>query len=168
MSSYYELDYVLTPAEIYTGLKKSGLYKTSGKRAVIETILLAAMGIAFLVTFIVRRNPFDIAMFAVCCVVVFALNFLPRHDMKKQAKKGEDTLKLRVYSDRLYVYTKKESIPIELSGNAKVTHLKADGLFVVLPQGGGALIVPERAIPDDDRAAIFKRLLNRQEGHGGT
>ncbi len=107
---YFEFSYALEDREILDGLRTSGIYKTSGKRAVIETAVLAVMGIIAFVLFFVRdRQPFDLILGILCIVIIFVLNWYPRNDMKKRMRNMEDSerkIRLRVYEDRIYVYAK--------------------------------------------------------------
>ena len=58
----FQFSYTLTEQEVYDGLRLSGVYKLSGKRAWIETILLGVFFLFFLYSFLMERKGFDLAM----------------------------------------------------------------------------------------------------------
>ncbi len=163
--NYFEFAYTLEDREILDGLRTSGIYKTSGKRAVIETAVLAAMGILAIVLFIVRdRQPFDLILGILCFIIIFALNWYPRHDMKKRMRGMEEdakNIRLRVYEDKIYVYTNDTSV-IDLR-ETTVKWAKKVKIFSLMPKAGGILILPEEKIPEADREKIIKTLMRNRE-----
>ncbi len=162
---YFEFSYALEDREILDGLRTSGIYKTSGKRAVIETAVLAVMGIIAFVLFFVRdRQPFDLILGILCIVIIFVLNWYPRNDMKKRMRNMEDSerkIRLRVYEDRIYVYAKESS---EMNLNETVVR-RAERVKIIslMPKAGGILLLPEEKIPEADRQAVIDILMKNSE-----
>ena len=84
--SHIEFSYTLTEEEVFEGLKYSGIYKISGKRAVIETSVLAALFLFFLISFLYNKEFFNLVMGLITLGVVLGVTLVPRLDMRKQAK----------------------------------------------------------------------------------
>lgn len=162
--SNYEFYYTLEDKEIVNALRTSGLYKNSGKRAMIETIILGVMAAIFLASFFARGyRTFDVAMGLLSLAIIFFLNWYPRHDMKKQASKCEKNIKLRVYTDKLYVYMNEgDTINIDLR-DSTIVRAKSEKLISIMPKGGGILVVPEGKIPPNYKLEVINILLKERE-----
>ncbi len=155
------ISYTLTEQEVYDGLRLSGVYKLTGKRALIESVLLGVFFLFFLVSFLMEWKSFDLAMTVVSGLVLLALNLVPRLDMRSKAKHGLRDIKLRLYPKKLYVETQAGSQCLELDGSVTIKVVKAKGgqlLTALLPEGG-LLIIPLRAIPKEIRGQALNFLL---------
>lgn len=157
--SHIEFSYTLTEEEVFEGLKYSGIYKTSGKRAVIETSVLAVLFLFFLISFLYNKEFFNLVMGLITLGVVLGVTLVPRLDMRKQAKQGQNTVKVRLYEDKLYADTAEGSRKISLQGAKVKTVGKKTQLTAVLPEDGGLLLIPVRAIPKDVRGRALNLLL---------
>lgn len=156
-----QFSYTLTQQEVYDGLRLSGVYKQSGKRAWIESLLLGAFFLFFLVSYILDQEGFDLAMTVASGAVLLALNLVPRLDMKRKSKQGLRDLKLRLYANKLYIDTKAGTQSLDLDGSATIKTVKGkEGQLVtaLLPEGG-LLIIPVRAIPKEIRGQALNLLL---------
>ena len=71
--SHIEFSYTLTEEEVFEGLKYSGIYKTSGKRAVIETSVLAVLFLFFLISFLYNKEFFNLVMGLITLGVVLGV-----------------------------------------------------------------------------------------------
>lgn len=152
--------YTLTEQEVYDGLRLSGLYKSAGKRGVVETVLLAVFLVFFVGTYAIQRDTFSLVMAIVSAAVLSALILVPRLDMKRQARKGQLDIKLRVYPDKLYVETEKGSQRVLLDGSSKVKAVgKKQQMVLVNIAEGGLLVIPVRAVPKDIRGQVLNFLL---------
>ena len=60
--SSLQFSYTLTEEEIYRGLRLSGIYKLTGKRALIESILLVVFFLFFFISFLIDQGTFDLVM----------------------------------------------------------------------------------------------------------
>lgn len=160
----YDFSYQLDDVEVMNALKTCGIYKTTGKRAVIETVILLAMGVIFLLSFIMRgQQVFDIAMFSLCVVIALVLNLYPRYDMKKRSKDCDKNIKLRVYPEKMYLYAPTgEALHIELK-DAKITRAQKVGIISVMPKAGGLLIISEPKIPAGFRDEVIEILMKKRE-----
>ena len=167
--SSLQFSYTLTEEEIYRGLRLSGIYKLTGKRALIESILLGVFFLFFFISFLIDQGTFDLVMSLVCAVLLAVMNLVPHLDMKRQAKKGIRDVKLRIYQNKFYIDTKTGSQGVDLDGSAaiKTVGRQKDGqlLTAVLPEGG-LLILPLRAIPKEIRGQALSILL--QGGQTGS
>ena len=91
--------------------------------------------------------------------VVLGVTLVPRLDMRKQAKQGQNTVKVRLYEKELYADTAQGSRKISLQGAKVKTVGKKTQLTAVLPEDGGLLLIPVRAIPKDVRGRALSLLL---------
>ena len=152
--------YTLTQQEVYDGLRLSGTYKTSGKRALIETIVLVVFCMIFAVSYVLKRDVFSLVMAILTAVFVLALNFVPRMDMRKQAKKGQLDVKVRLYPTKMVVETGDGAQTILLDGSSEIKAVgREHRLLIVRIAGGGLLIIPERSIPKEIRGQALNLLL---------
>ena len=155
-----QFSYTLTEQEVYDGLRLSGVYKTTGKRAVVETIILAVFFLFFVVSYILKQEVFSLVMAIVSAAVLAALNVVPRADMRRQAKKGQRDVSVRLYPTKMYVKTEQGDQCILLDGSSKIAVVgKARQLISVQIAGGGLLIIPVRGIPKDIRGQAMNFLL---------
>lgn len=153
--------YTLSEQEVYTGLRLSGAYKSTGRRGLVETIVLVVFCIFFLIAYIRERDTFSLVMALVSAAVAVVLNLVPRLDMRKQAKKGRRDIKLRLYPDKLFVDTQDGSQKLLLDGSSTIRAVgrKQQRMVVVLMEKGGLLLIPERAIPKEIRGRALSILL---------
>lgn len=154
MAAYIQISYILTEQEMIDGLRSSGLYKSTGKRAWIETAVLGGMLVMFTVFFILRREWFDFVMAILCVVIGLLLNLVPFLDMKKKARVCEKNIRLRIYPGEAYVYLGQQTVTMPLNRETKVTYSRKKAVYTIKPQGGGFLVLPERAVPAEKREEI--------------
>lgn len=158
MPSYEEFSYTLEEEEIVKALRISGYYRISPKRMVIQTVLLLALFVFFLVSFFLTFEWFNLAMSVVCVVVMCFFHFVPLIDMKHKAKQAEKEIKLRLYPTVLYYYGKQNTTTIPLK-QAKVRFDSKNEILSVMPQEGGFLAIPFRSLPKDKKYIITHQLL---------
>lgn len=156
-----EFSYTLTEKEVYDGLRLSGVYRTTGKRAVVETAILGVFCLFFLVSYVLQKETFNLIMTFVSLGVLLALNLVPRLDMRKQAKNCHRQVKLRLYPDRFFLETEAGSQSVLLDGSSeiKAAGKKENKLLIVHIAGGGLLVIPLRAIPEAIRGQALSFLL---------
>lgn len=153
MASNYEFDYVLTEDEIINGLKVSGKYKSIGKRGIVENIILIVFTMVFLISYINNRQTFELVMFIISILAILFLNLVPRIDMKRQAKRGQRDLRLRIYPDMIYVYAGDEPVKFSLS-EAIIKYGHKEKVTVVRVEKGGMIVIPDRALPKENEGRI--------------
>ena len=164
----FQFSYTLTEGEVYDGLRLSGIYKQSGRRALVETLFLGALCLFFFLSFLWKGEAFDLGMTLVSGLVLLALNLVPRLDMRRRAKQGLRDVKLRLYANKLYIDTKAGTQSLELDGSTAVITAKGrEGqlLLARLPESG-LLVVPVRAIPREIRGQALNLLLNAGQNGG--
>ena len=162
MASYYDISYTLSDGEIYEGLKNSGFYKTSGKRALFETVILLVLFGIFAVSYVMNRNAFDIVMAVISLAVIVLIAIVPKMSMKKQVNQAERDVKMRIYQDEIMLYAQSGSVQKIILSETSVKKLKS-GLILLIITGGGLLLIPESKLKEQDRDEVIA-LLSRDRG----
>jgi len=162
MASYYDISYTLSDSEIYEGLKNSGFYKTSGKRALFETVILLVLFGIFVVSYVMNRNTFDIVMAVISLAVIVLIAIVPKMSMKKQVNQAERDVKMRIYQDEIMLYAQSGSVQKIILSETSVKKLKS-GLILLIITGGGLLLIPESKLKEQDRDEVIA-LLSRDRG----
>ena len=162
MASYYDISYTLSDSEIYEGLKNSGFYKTSGKRALFETVILLVLFGVFAVSYVMNRNTFDIVMAAISLAVIVLIAIVPKMSMKKQVNQAERDVKMRIYQDEIMLYAQSGTVQKINLSETSVKKLKS-GLILLIITGGGLLLIPESKLKEQDRDEVIA-LLSRDRG----
>ncbi len=162
-----QFSYTLTEEEVYRGLRLSGAYKLTGKRAMVESALLAVFFLFFLASYLMRRGGFDLAMAVICLILLAALNLLPHFDMKRRAKTGMRDVHIRMSTTKLWASTQagEQVFPLD-DGSVRFRAVgkEKDGrLVTALAPEGGLLILPLRAIPQANRGWALSLLLGSRE-----
>lgn len=158
-----EFSYTLTEEEVFDGLRLSGVYKTSGKRAVIESVLLGIFAVVFLGTFLWRQQLLDLVIGLVSLGLLAAVLIVPRLDMKKQAKLAQPHVRVRLYEDHLVANGGVEDQTIPLREGVNTRLVKDRTLVTLAVKKGGMLIVPVRAIPQELRGKAMSLLLQNEK-----
>lgn len=158
MASYEEFSYTLQEDEIIKALRASGYYHAGPVRIILELLVLLALSVFFLVSFFLSQEKFNLAMALVCLIVAGFLYFLPRHDAKKKAAQAEKDVRLRLYPTALYYYGSGDTVEIPLK-QAKIFYDEKDQIMAVMPENGGFLTIPFRALPKERKAQISHQLL---------
>ena len=162
MTSYYDISYTLSDSEIYEGLKNSGFYKTSGKRALFETVILLVLFGVFAVSYVMNGNTFDIVMAVISLAVIVLIAIVPKMSMKKQVNQAERDVKMRIYQDEIMLYAQSGSVQKIILSETSVKKLKS-GLILLIITGGGLLLIPESKLKEQDRDEVIA-LLSRDRG----
>lgn len=160
-----KISYTLTEQELYDGLRLSGIYKSSGKRAAIETGILVVFCLLFLVSYFWKWEIFNLIMALVSLGVLLALNLVPRMDMKKQVKEAEREIRLQLSPLKIQVETKAglKTIPLDGTSEIKLVGKPGKKLIVVRIATGGLFLLPLRALPEAEREKALSWLLEEAE-----
>lgn len=162
MASSIDLFYTLEEQEAYIGLKKSGLYKNTGKRALIENIVLAVFALFFFYgQFTNGDGWFNLVMGIVCVVFIIILNVVPVIDMKKQAKissSGKE-LKMHLTLNKITMSDGKNTWSIPLDGTSKYKLVDNDKLILIKTPDRQLVVLPTRAIPREMTVEIQSRIF---------
>jgi hypothetical protein len=160
MAEHVELSYTLTQREAFDGLRLSGIYKTSGTRAIVETVILAVFCVYFIVSYILWKDLLNLVLAFVSFGVILGVTLVPRLDMLKQSKQPQRPIKLRLYPNKLYVDLEGNTHAIDPSA-AKIRLVKAgkeEKLITIMPSDGSLLVIPLRAVPKESLSLVLSLL----------
>ena len=156
-----EFDVTLTEQQAYDCLRKSEYFKTTGKRAVVQTAILAFMTVYFLIDFFLSdvRRPFPLVMAGICVIVVAAIWLVPYFGMRAQAKKSVTGKPFHVVVEekriRIGVGEKEWQIPV-----SRETYFReACGLLILKRADGVTTALPVDAFPTEDALEKTRSLF---------
>lgn len=140
------VSFSLTAEEAYICLKKAGIFKTSGKRAVIYTVLMAVAAVCFFFSSFLGQN-YNWMIFGIfSLLVIVAIWIVPYIQLKKLAKENAkgNVIRASVYEDRIEITGEEATWNIPLD---QTSRLSMTGSLLVLHTANGQLFaIPERAI----------------------
>lgn len=142
----FKLCYTLREQEVLSCLKTTDLCKTSGKRAVVETVLLTILFVTFLVSFFFRGYQVDSLVFAVICALLMGVIWIvPKQGLKNRARQlaGAKEISVEIYPDSIDIGEGEGAWSIPLDGTAM---LEKQERQMVVHAGKNMLILPFRAI----------------------
>lgn len=158
MASSIEFTYSLREDDIYKALKKSGIYKTSGSRMVIENILLLVCGGFFIYSCVKEFSVLSLVLAAVSFGFMAVVTFVPAHEMKKQAKaQANKEIRLRVTPQRLCLEDEEKKWEIRLDGTANYKIL--DDLILLITADKGLAVLPTKAFPGEYASEIQAKIF---------
>ncbi len=162
---FCEFSYTLTQREAFDGLRLSGIYKTSGKRAVIETgVLILCFFLFFLSYFLCERETFNLVMSFVSLGLILGLVSVPRLSMYRHSRESGGEIHIRLYEDRFLIGLPKDLKEVLLDGSASGKLVgKRKELLTFLLSEGGLLVLPVRAIPEEKREKAVRIFLKKQD-----
>ncbi len=162
MASSIDLIYTLEEQEALTAMKKSGLYKGTGKKALIENIILAVFAVIFFYSHFTQKNGwFNLIMAILCVVFLVVLNLIPYLSMKKMARessKGTE-LKMHLTVAKITMSDGKNSWSIPLDGTSKYKLVDNDKLILIITPSRQLVVLPVRAIPRELTVEIQSRIF---------
>lgn len=149
MASAIDLYYNLELDEIYKAYLASGLYKQTGKKAIIEDIILAVFGVYFTFSYINNtKQYFNLIMAVICFVVAIVLVILPRIVLKKQCREFADgrTIKMHILPHKLAMDDGAQHWDIKLDKTSQSKTVNNELILIITPEKQ-LVILPVRAIP---------------------
>ncbi len=157
-----KISYALTEDEMYKCLYHGRLYKTKGKRAVLQTIVFAAAGMIFLLTYFLTNSQYNVynLFFGVLCFFMIAAIWLVPHiHMKKLAKIMADgkTVEAEIYPTHIDIGKDDGAWTVELDGKAEIAEF--DGIIMIYDDDR-SFAVPERVIEPEVYNEIKAILLS--------
>lgn len=157
MNMEYEISFRLTQEEVEQGLKMFQKL-LHGRRIMVESILLGAMSVFFLVSFILNVQWFNIAMCCLCLAVIAALQLVPRLELKQLNPRVPRDIQLQLSVDdgTLQVRTVEGDAEVPLDGSTKIKHVP--NMIVMAPAKGGLLIIPKRAVDSEVLLKAIKEV----------
>ena len=162
MAATVDIIYSLKEDEIYRSLKKSGFYKTSGMKMIIENILLAGFGVYFLFAFIQDTSSIlNLVLAIVCIVFMGVIIVVPTMDMKRQAKKQADgkEIKMRISPQKITIGDGEKQWSIPLDGTSKSKIVDNELIAIITPKKQ-LVVLPVRAIPRDRTYELQSRIFD--------
>ena len=155
-----EVSYALTQQEAYLCLKKAGIFKTSGKRAIVYTILMIIAAAGFVVSFLVGQNV-NWLVFAIISLLIIAVIWLvPYFQLKRLAKENAkgNVIKAKITEEKITIIGNDSSWKIPLDQTSRLS--QGDGLLVFHTQNKQLFAIPERAIRPENLQKV-KSLVQK-------
>jgi hypothetical protein len=151
--------YVLEKDEILTCLKHSGFYKTTGLRAIIETIVLAIAFLIFFASFCVYTTVNNLVMSIVSLLLIAAIWLVPNIGMKKRSEELADgrEIAMQIYPDEIQIGEGTRAWSIELDGTSRLAEF--DGVIAIFTPEGRIAALPMRVIDPADLPDIQAMLV---------
>lgn len=162
MAAAIDLVYTLEEKEVFRALKKSGIYKTSGKRAIIEDIILFVFGLYFIFSFALdTSNYFYLVMGIICFVFMLLIYLVPTLDMKRQSKKqsGDRPIKMRLMTSKIILSDGEKEWTIPLDGTSKCRIIDENLILIITPDKQ-LVVLPVRVIPREKTYEIQSRIFD--------
>lgn len=148
----------LTTDEAYICLKNAGIFKTSGKRAVIYTVLMAVAAVCFFYSSFLGQN-YNWMIFGVIALAVIAVIWIvPYFQLKKLARENAkgNIIKVAVFHDRIEITGNQSTWNIALD---QTSRLSLTGNMLILHTENGQLFaIPERAVNSSNLEEV-KRII---------
>jgi len=155
-----EVSYALTQQEAYLCLKKAGIFKTSGKRAIVYTILMIIAAAGFFVSFLLGQNV-NWLVFAIISLLIIAVIWLvPYFQLKRLAKENAkgNVIKAKITEEKITIIGNDSSWKIPLDQTSRLS--QGDGLLVFHTQNKQLFAIPERAIRPENLQKV-KSLVQK-------
>lgn len=151
--------YVLEKDEILTCLKHSGFYKTTGLRAIIETIVLAIAFLIFFASFCVYATANNLVMSIVSLLLIAAIWLVPNIGMKKRSEELADgrEIAMQIYPDEIQIGEGTHAWSIELDGTSRLAEF--DGVIAIFTPEERIAALPVRVIDPADLPDIQAMLV---------
>lgn len=159
MSSTLYAEYRLTEEQIYTALKKSGMYKTSGKRVIVENLLLLACAGYFIYECIVSFSAFSLIMALVSLIFMAVITFVPAISMKRLARQqAGKNVKMWISPKKILMEDDEKKWEIQLDGT--IEYKIVEDIIVLVTENKGFVIIPTKSLPKDTMTEIQTMIFN--------
>lgn len=154
-----KISYALTKEEYYKCLSHSNLYKTQGKRAIIQTVLLSIIAVLFLISYFVGKNPLNIAFCVISLLLIACIVVVPHFHLKSMANKMADgkIIEAEIYPDCIEIGRDDGAWKIELDGTSHIAEF--DNIIMIFTKENQGFAIPERAIEPEIFPEIKAILL---------
>lgn len=142
-----KLCYQLREREVLSCLKRSNYIKTTGKRAVGETVLLGAVGSwCFISSFFLHGGVNSLILGILSFLLIGVIWIVPQYAMRRRAKElaAAGNLLVFVYPDEVVVGEGKGEWHIPLDGTGELEEF--DHLMVLFADEERMLCIPLRAV----------------------
>lgn len=154
-----KLSYILNREEAMACLKRAQIYKTSGRRALLETGILAVAAVLFFVSYGLYQGGYNLILGILSLVLVAAIWLVPYFDMRKRAEEvaGGKKIEVEIYPDEVVVGSGEGQWEIPLDGTSNFEEF--DDLMVLFTPRNAILAMPMRAMEPSVIADIQGMLI---------
>lgn len=152
---YLSTDFILEENEVLETLKRAGIYKTQGNRAILYTVIMAIAAVGFALSCYYGNN-YNWLFFSVLCVVIIgAIWLVPTLHLKKLARENTtgDSVRMKITNEDITQKSgdKEWIIPLDKTGTLEI----GEEIIIVRTYHGQMFTIPKRSIEPD----IYKRVL---------
>ncbi|MCQ4021969.1 MULTISPECIES: hypothetical protein [unclassified Ruminococcus] len=152
---YLSTDFILEENEVIETLKRAGIYKTQGNRAILYTIIMAFASVGFFLSCIYGNN-YNWLFFSILCVVIIgAIWLVPMLHLKKLARENTtgDSIRLKITNEDITQKSgdKEWIIPLDKTGTLEI----GDEIIIIRTYYGQMFTIPKRSID----AEVYKKVL---------
>ncbi len=143
------LSYVMTRKEMYECIQHTGLFKTRGKRAVLESVVFGLASVGFWMAYFLRDGEWKNMnlFFAIFCLVMILLiwlvPFLHIRSLSRNAADGK-TIHAEIYPDHIDIGEGSGAWSIDLDGNCELSEF--ENIFMISLSDGRNFAIPERVL----------------------
>lgn len=141
-----KLSYSLTQQEAMACLKHARLYKTAGKRALLESVLLGIAGALFFVSFGFYGGAHNLVLGILSLLLIPVLWLVPYFYLSARAKEiaGGSKTEVEIYPDEVVASSQEVRHVISLDGTSRYEEF--DDLMTLITPQGAFFAIPMRAI----------------------
>lgn len=154
--------YILEQKELYRALKETGYIKTTGKRAVWETVILIVLFIAFVVCYCFTwdfRNLFFAAISAVFGIVIWIVpEFLLQRKAKSEAE-SKTVFEGILETEALFISCNGETLEFPL--NATCLYRDCGEILIFYTAERKLAVFPIRCLQKEDRKSFLKTVREK-------
>lgn len=155
-----DISFSLTVDEAYICLKNAGIFKTSGKRAVLYTVLMAIAAAGFFISYIFGQNYNWLIFAVICLLVIAAIWIVPYVQLRRLAKENAKgtVIRAKVQEDMIEIIGENSAWEIPLNQTARFS--QKGSLMILHTENGQLFAIPERAVPTG-KLTIIKRMIKK-------
>lgn len=152
---YLSTDFILEENEVLETLKRAGIYKTKGNRAILYTVIMAIAAVGFALSCYYGNN-YNWMFFSILCVVIIgAIWLVPTLHLKKLARENTtgDSVRMKITNEDITQKSgdKEWIIPLDKTGTLEI----GEEIIIIRTYHGQMFTIPKRSIEPD----IYKRVL---------
>mgnify|MGYP004510050179 CR=1 FL=1 len=149
-----KLEYSLKYEEVLSCLKLISGSKVKGRGIVIKTVIMALLGVVFLVLYTTSYNLANLILAAISISFAIAINVVPNIIMQNTAREiaPKEHMYVEIYPDNLVIGKNGVEREIPLDGTSEFQEF--ENLFIVIPEKGEMLAIPIRTIEPDVLADV--------------
>ncbi len=143
------ISFALTQEEMYQCLQHSGLYKTKGTRAIIESMIFGIAAVAFVISYFLIKNEYrDFNLFfgVLCLIMIGVIWIIPHFHIKNLARNMANgkIIEAEIYQSHIDIGSGSGAWSIELDGSCELEEF--DNIFMIAVPDGKNFAIPQRVI----------------------